>query len=83
MLEITDNSKKKRIAFSSTCSQLCSTKINSTCVSSLTSLPFGGGVGYDLVVLCHVITLECIDLKSQGVSILALSAYMIGGKNIN
>jgi hypothetical protein len=46
-------------------------------VSSLTSLPFGGGGSTSLKQCgCHLITLECIDFKSQGASILALSAYM-------
>jgi len=41
-------------------------------------VPFGGGESAcPEYCVCHVITLECIDLKSQGVSILALSVYLI------
>ncbi len=46
--------------------------------SNSTSLPFGGrGSAWPELCGCHVILLECIDLKSQGVSILALSVYIL------
>jgi len=38
-------SQKERIAKSRWCSKLCSNNTNSTCVSSPSSLPVGGGEG--------------------------------------